>query len=221
MKKESNNCLNRFTKSTYALQMLKDEEILLPRPDNWIDKNDVIPLQYYRIAKQKMDLFALCFTHQRETAYHWYINNDLNSTCCIEFYKDKFEEIINGNNKKASRGKFLFNTINYKMISKIKKLNINDIPFIKRKPYENEAEYRVIWIGSENNPFKKIKITPNCIRKITVGSKAAKEKFISLIKEKSKTNKQWKSIIINVTTLEYNEKWIENIKGIISNDKGN
>jgi len=52
--------------------------------------------------------------------------------------------------------------------AELRKLTPEKIPFIKRRPYECEGEYRLVWAGNPEDPAQGIAVR-DCIRYVTLG----------------------------------------------------
>jgi hypothetical protein len=134
--------LKRFTTLPILLDYLVTEKLVLLDPASWDDKNDSEIILAYKRKKGIENLFALCFAHGHETIHHWKTFANGASGCYIKFYADKLIKIFKDNN-------LIQDYVRYKKVDEViaEELSVNDIPFTKRKAYECESEYRVIWEG--------------------------------------------------------------------------
>jgi hypothetical protein len=63
--------LNRFTSIDSLFDILKTNKIRLSNSKYWEDKNDASYIDAYKHKKHLKTVFALCFTDDYETIYHW------------------------------------------------------------------------------------------------------------------------------------------------------
>ena len=192
--------LNRFTSFDNLFTILKDRKLRLSDPTYWEDKNDIKYMEGYRKLKKLKKVFALCFTDERETIYHWSVFDVKTNTCCIEFDGDSLIDKID-NKTGFNHGK-----VNYLTLSELndKLTSIDDIPFCKRHSYRNEAEYRIIFDSKLPIKEKCIPINLDIIRKITINQKLSRDVF-NLIKSEITDNYKIK---VNRSTIYHNNKWI-------------
>jgi hypothetical protein len=133
--------LNRYTSLPIALNVLSKKHITLLSPETWDDRNDAYYVERYRDERKLRSILAICFSLHRETFHHWRIFSNGSSGVCIEFDKEKLLESIPDD--KAYR----HGNVTYKWISELekKKPELETWPFLKRKPFEDEREYRIIF----------------------------------------------------------------------------
>jgi hypothetical protein len=133
--------LRRYTSLPILLDMLVNKKITLLNPASWEDRNDSYSLVKYQEKKRLKTLLSLCFTKKRETYHHWKVFAGNSGGVCVRFNKDK---LLNSFIKDS---KIKYGPVIYKTMNEMKDLfiDIEDIPFIKRKQYEDEAEFRIIY----------------------------------------------------------------------------
>ena len=90
--------------------------------------------------KSLKTVLALCFTQVSETYHHWRVFAHGSSGVCIQFNRAKLMKGVT--RQPGVRAKFCISTL--KDIKK-KNLRVEDLPFLKRYPYEDEYEFRVIY----------------------------------------------------------------------------
>ncbi|MCH4896469.1 hypothetical protein E0494_07135 [Marinilabiliaceae bacterium JC040] len=199
--------LNRFTTLPILIDLLERQKLILIEPSNWDDRNDTEILDVYKQKKKVEKLFALCFTYGDETIYHWKtFANDI-SGCCIEFDGQELIKIFNEKDGVSKR------KIQYKTIEDSAAISIIDIPFTKRKQYDIEKEYRVIFEGTKDDFVVEIPFSLDLIKKITFGQSMPESVFKSVKKIIKSTYPDLKCKI-NRSTIYENRKWIENIKKV-------
>jgi hypothetical protein len=188
------------------MYILKYSKIRLSDPKYWEDKNDVEYIEAYRKKKRLKKVFAICFTKDIETIYHWSTVSELSNICYISFDKDKLVETIEG------KSGYRHGEIKYLQVkelpSKLKK--IADIPFCKRLPYANESEYRIIYDSKNYIKDKYLPIDLRIIKKITVGQKMSFDLY-ELLKNEIKTKYGLK---VYKSTVYENKTWIDYINTI-------
>jgi Protein of unknown function (DUF2971) len=161
----SSQFLNRYTSLPIALDVLAKRRITLLSPETWEDRNDAYYLERYRDERKLLTLLAICFSLGRETFHHWRIFSSGSSGVCIEFDKEK---LLNSIPKGSS---YQHRNVTYKWVRELekKKPELETWPFLKRKPFKDEHEYRIIYESkTENLRAKPIPIDLSAIRKVTL-----------------------------------------------------
>lgn len=198
--------LNRFTTLPVLLDFLERKKLVLLDPKSWDDKNDTEVILAYKGKKGIEKLFALCFTHDYETIHHWKTFANGSSGCCIEFEADKLIQIF----KKA---KLRHGIVEYKKINEAtpNSFKLNQMPFIKRKPYECEQEYRIIWEGDTDANVFELDVPLDTINKITISQQMPEQVFITIENLLKKTFDDPEKRISRSTIYE-NKRWINSFK---------
>jgi hypothetical protein len=198
--------LNRFTTLPVLLDFLERKKLVLLDPKSWDDKNDTEVILAYKEKKGIEKLFALCFTHDYETIHHWKTFANGSSGCCIEFDADKLIQIF----KKA---KLRHGIVEYKKIKEAtpNSFKLNQMPFIKRKPYECEQEYRIIWEGTTDENVFELDVPLDTINKITISQQMPEQVFITIKNLLKKTFDDPEKRISRSTIYE-NKRWINSFK---------
>jgi hypothetical protein len=198
--------LNRFTTLPVLLDFLERKKLVLLDPKSWDDKNDTEVILAYKEKKGIEKLFALCFTHDYETIHHWKTFANGSSGCCIEFDADKLIQIF----KKA---KLRHGIVEYKKIKEAtpNSFKIHQMPFIKRKPYECEQEYRIIWEGDTDTNVFELDVPLDTINKITISQQMPEQVFITIKNLLKKTFDDPEKRISRSTIYE-NQRWINSFK---------
>lgn len=102
--------------------------------------------EYKRIKKAKTVL-ALCFARGKETYHHWRVFSSGADGVCIEFDEKKIIQMFN------HESKIIAKEIDYKYINDLENkgvINADELPFLTRKPYEDEKEYRVVYLDEDD-----------------------------------------------------------------------
>jgi hypothetical protein len=157
--------LNRFTSLPSALDVLSRKRITLLSPEAWEDRNDAYYLERYREEMKFRSVLAICFSLKRETFHHWRVFSSGSCGVCIEFNKAKLLQSV------ANQKGFRSGNVTYPLISQLQRNTpeLETWPFLKRRPFEDEKEFRIIYESkTENLRAKHIDIEIASIRKVTL-----------------------------------------------------
>jgi len=157
--------LNRYTSLPAALDVLAMKRITLSSPKLWEDQNDAYYIERYRQAMKRRCILAICFSARSETFHHWRVFAGGVAGVCIEFDKERL--------LRSFIGKVGFRTgdVTYKWIGEVKKEKpeLALWPFLKRKQYEDEGEFRIIYESRKKHlGSKSVRIGLAAIRKVTL-----------------------------------------------------
>jgi hypothetical protein len=132
--------LKRYTELPYVLQILQTRRLTLLNPSSWDDKNDSHFVQTYRDKKGFGSILALCLTEAAQTYHHWKVFTHGASGACIFFDKEKLLAWLSEDDLIKGR------KVIYRTLWQIQKEppTVDDLPFLKRKAYEHEAEFRLL-----------------------------------------------------------------------------
>jgi len=132
--------LKRYTELPFVLQLLHTRRLTLVNPASWDDKNDSYYIQTYRDRKGLGSVLALCLTEASQTYHHWKVFTHGASGACVYFDKSKFLKWINETDLLEGR------EVQYRTVPQIEKIppKLDELPFLKRKAYEHEAEFRLL-----------------------------------------------------------------------------
>lgn len=195
--------LNRYTSLPVLLDALFHKRITLLSPEAWEDRNDSYYIERYKQEKKFKTVLALCFTTKRETFHHWKIFSNGSSGVCIEFNK---ELLLKGLTEKKG---FRLGPVTYKYIKEVQadKPALKDWPFLKRKPFEDEGEFRIIYENAiTEEKTKEIPFDIGCIRNITLSPwlpESVAKTVIAIIKSTEGCN----NIRVIRSTLIENATW--------------
>jgi hypothetical protein len=157
--------LNRYTTLPVLLDILVHKRIVLLDPNTWEDRNDAHYLERYKTDKKLKTVLALCFSKKRETFHHWKIFSNGSSGVCVEFEKEQLLKPLSG------QPGFVLKDVEYLYIKDVRarRPKVEDWPFIKRKPFEDECEFRIVYENdTSEEPFKAVPISLNCILNVTL-----------------------------------------------------
>lgn len=157
--------LFRYTSLPVLLDILSKKKLTLLNPASWDDRNDSYYLELYKSKNNLKTLLALCFTYKPETYHLWKVFSDGIAGVCIQFDEDKLLEWFD---RVSEVG---YGSVSYPLIKELRdtQIDIDDLPYIKRRPYRDEEEFRVIYIDSrEECSTKEIDISLDSIQKINL-----------------------------------------------------
>jgi hypothetical protein len=133
--------LRRYTSIPAVLHLLRNKKITLLDPSLWDDKNDTYFMNVYKRRKKLKTLLALCFARTFETYHHWRVFTKGEEGICIIFDEQLLMQ-------KLTETKGLrWNDAVYMEIKEIKASppRLDQLPFIKRFPYRDEKEVRILY----------------------------------------------------------------------------
>lgn len=141
MSEDLGEFIRRYTSIASVIDTLRRKQLALLDPQSWDDRNDSHFMSLYKEHKRANGLYALCATEAPETYHHWRVFGGKSEGACLEIRRAPLEESFAGD------GRIRFGRVQYKKIAEVKALHASDrnnLPFLKRKPYEPECEYRII-----------------------------------------------------------------------------
>lgn len=193
--------LYRYVDSLTAVQILQEKKLYFSNPMLWEDKNDSHSVLKYKEYKKLDYIGVLCFTTSNERHHYW--STYVHKEDCIRL---KFKL----GNLELTEKKFIKGHVKYKCINcpDITNANKEELIFLKRRPFIDEGEYRII--SSNKNEYIKVTNENKIEVSISPYMPEHKSKFLkSLIKEihpniktsKSQLNnfKNWQNKIDKIT----------------------
>jgi Protein of unknown function (DUF2971) len=147
--------LRHYVGLSGLLHILTEKKIVLGEPSSWVDMNDRHVMKEYGAQKGYETVRAVCFAMGKETYHHWQTYSNDKEGACIEFKGAAIKKSL-----KEKKG-FIIKPVQYKWVNggeglrSSKDLNIDDVPFLKRKAFEAEAECRVVFVSKtkvDENP---------------------------------------------------------------------
>ena len=157
--------LRRYTSLPILFDMLANKKITLLDPTSWEDRNDSFYVERYREKKQFKTVLALCFTTKRETFHQWKVFAGNSSGVCIRFSDDKLMACFDHNHKIRT------GYVAYRLMRDLEHNppTVDELPFIKRRQYEDEAEFRILYEDRKKElQTKAFVIDLKCIDRITL-----------------------------------------------------
>jgi hypothetical protein len=195
--------LRRYTNIPALIHLLTAKKITLLDPASWDDKNDSHFLSLYREKKSLQTVLALCFTQTSETYHHWRVFAEGSSGICITFAKD---ELLSAMTKRAG---VTARAVRYLRMREIRsrRLKVADLPFLKRFPYGDEREFRIIYESSRvKTTALDIAIPISCIKRITL-SPWIPAALTAPVKDTIRRVKGCAHLKVTRSTLIGNEQW--------------
>lgn len=195
--------LRRYTELAPLLYLLQKQALTLLSPRLWDDRNDAHFLESHGLRCGFKSVLALCFTEASETYHHWRVFAGGSSGVCLEFDKhllSKSVETIDG---------VRCGLVEYMKIFQLEKKNQRelDLPFIKRYPFRDECEFRIIFEDPETSrEAYDVPFDPSALHRIVINPWMPKAVYDS-VKTLISGIGNWKHLKVDPTTLIDNERW--------------
>lgn len=195
--------LFRYTSLPVLLDILSKQQLTLLNPKTWDDSNDSYYLELYKKRKKLKTLLALCFTSRSETYHHWKVFSDGISGVYIQFDKDILLTSLD------SLSGIGYESVKYPLIKKLRSAppELEELPYLKRRPYRDEKEFRVIYKNKfEEYPTKSLDFKLEAIKKIKL-SPCLPNGISKTVKDVIKGIDGSSKIRVSKTTLVENKVW--------------
>ncbi len=194
--------LRRYTTLSSALHILQNRCLTLLSPDKWDDRNDAYFLSQYRRRSGAGSVLALCFAEAPETYHHWRVFAHGPEGVCIQFRKETLEEYL------ADCNGLIFRNVQYKKLNTPgrKPFAVSELPFVKRWPYRDEKEYRIIHVCDDEIEAQPIEIGLETIERITLSPWIPKP-LSETIKASMKSIRGCSKLHVYRSTLVDTESW--------------
>jgi hypothetical protein len=158
--------LHRYTNLASAIFVLQRRAVTLLSPALWDDRNDAYFMSQYKAQTSLKTLLALCFSEVPETYHHWRVFSHGSDGVRIEFDKAKLLAAFKGDRRVVAR------SVDYREINKLKldpAPGIETLPFLKRYPYRDEKEFRIVYrCSDEAVETKSFPVPLNAIARVTL-----------------------------------------------------
>ena len=167
------------------------------------DRNDAFFMNEFKRRRGAKSVLALCFANAPETYHHWHVFSHGSDGVCLEFDKLRFEELL----PQDERIKTGF--VNYLTIAQAgsRALPTEDLPFVKRFAFKDEAEFRILFIDmNETKEFEPLEIPLSCISRVTLSPWLSKP-LADTVKNAIRSLKGCANIKIYRSSLIDNETW--------------
>lgn len=139
--------LKRYTTLASAVDMLVNLRLPLLNPANWRDTNDTHFIGAFQECLRAKSIYAACFTQATETYHHWQVFAGANEGVCVEFDKEVLLESL------VDKRQYLWDDIKYRSLKQLairKRINVYELPFLKRKGFSDEKEFRLLYRSSRH-----------------------------------------------------------------------
>jgi hypothetical protein len=198
---QTGRILRRYTDVPALLALLQNKALTLLSPSLWEDRNDAFYMSQYKSRKQLKTLLALCFTENDETSHHWRVFTRGSEGVCIHFKK---KALLDG-----LHDSIIAKTVEYRMIKDLSghPPTVDELPFLKRYPYSDERELRLIYEDARNEiETKSFSIPIGCIDRVTLNPWLAPP-LAGAVKAAIKATPGCSALKVYQTTLLENETW--------------
>jgi hypothetical protein len=195
--------LRRYTDLPSLVYLLRTRKLTLLDPQSWDDTNDSLYLNLYREKKGLGSVLALCFTQAAERYQHWRVFASGSGGVCICFQRTKLLEAV-----RQMAGLRLGN-VRYLNLDQgcNGRHSVEDLPFLKRYPFQDEKEYRMIWEShEESKAAHDIAIELSCIDRVTLSPWLHKA-LSKHVREMLRSIESCASLKVTRSTLISNEEW--------------
>jgi hypothetical protein len=155
--------LKRYTDIMSLTDILVNKRITLLPTTAWKDENDRRAMEIFKERAKHKAVAALCMTRAAETFHHWELFSSGPSGVCIQFDAAKFEALF------SDQSKFAVGPVEYLTLNQLKEAASQRViltPFVKRKGYWAEKEFRVIGFADVDQPTIAVDFDLSIIKKI-------------------------------------------------------
>jgi hypothetical protein len=200
---EAEGILRRYTQLPSLFYMLAEKKLTLLDPSSWDDKNDSYFLAQYKLKCNLKTVLALCFSTATETYHHWNIFSGGSAGVCIQFKRDELLGAIRG-----CEG-LRYGEVNYILLNtaQSRKLTVEELPFAKRYPFQDEREWRVVYESRTHEKSNHdVPIPLSSISRINL-SPWLPESLKEHVKKTLREIEDCSELDISRSTLISNERW--------------
>jgi len=195
--------LRRYTQLAPLMHLLHRKCLTLLSPSKWDDKNDAYYLEVYRRRRNLGSVLALCFAESPETYHHWHVFAGVSSGVCLEFEKEALVQSV------CQMPGIICGPVKYPQIRHLRNAHpeTSDLPFVKRYPFQDEREFRIIFedetsmLEAKDVPFDLLALS-----KVTINPWMPRSVFES-VKAHLRAVQGWSHLGIGRTTLVDNDEW--------------
>ena len=159
------NFLRRYSNLPSLIHLLTTRSLTFLDPESWNDKNDSLFMRLYKQNKKLDTLLAVCFSQVTETYHHWSVFASGSSGVCISFKKQELLAELRQHDGIKMR------EVSYISLNQLDSVQrkVANLPFMKRVPFQDEAEYRVTFEKKgDSRPYLDIGISLSCIDHVTL-----------------------------------------------------
>jgi len=155
------NQLDRYTDLPFLIDILVRKKLTLNDPSFWEDKNDSLFVEKFKVKSKYRTVLAMCFATKFQKFHHWKVFTKGCNGVCIRFNKNKLIPELQSNEQNL-----LVDLVKYRRIADLKRNppGTSELPFLKRKAFSDEHEYRIIYFDKTNTLlYKQIDFSIDCI----------------------------------------------------------
>jgi len=196
--------LHRYTNLAATIHLLQTRQITLLNPATWDDRNDAYFMAEYKRHKKAETVLALCFTAQNETYHHWRVFSHGTDGVRLEFDREPLVAAF------KSQPDVRLGLVTYRTITdarRLKAIDVEELPFLKRAPYADEKEFRLVYVSAtETAEFKTYPIKLAWLRRITLSPWMSKA-LAKSVKTNLRAIDGCARLPISQSTLVENEAW--------------
>ena len=182
---------------------LRAGSIALGEYAHWKDISERASIEAYERLRslKRHSLRLTCFTQAPETYHHW--NMYAREGLCFVFRREQVK-------KQAASVRIRCQSMSYTKIASLKDASSESWPFLKRLPYQDEQEYRLISDAGNNS----IQLTPDSVERIYLSpwlSANQENEVRDMVRERYR-DANGCAIKVSKTTILENEQWIKYFK---------
>jgi hypothetical protein len=145
--------------------MLRSRKLRLLLPDTWHDENDKEYLRAYRRRSKFRSVLALCFAEGTETFHHWRVFTSGSDGVRVHFRRIPLINAV------GDQPGVTYRDVDYRRVDDFDGRNppIEDLPFLKRHPFRDEREFRLVYSSKQGGlKSKDFDLPLSCITRITL-----------------------------------------------------
>jgi len=195
--------LRRYTSLASLLALLQDKRLTLLSPGLWEDRNDAFYMSEYKAKKGLKTLLALCFSESDETYHHWRVFTHGTDGVCIHFKCEALLEAL------PIGHQLIAGPVTYRKMSDLPRLKprLEQLPFLKRQPYSDEREFRLVYEDKREEMETKGFVLPiRTIGRVTLNPWLSAP-LAAAVKRAIKSVPGCAALKVYQTTLLENESW--------------
>jgi len=195
--------LRRYTSLAALLTLLQDKKLTLLSPSLWEDRNDAFYMGEYKSKKGLQTLLALCFTESDETYHHWRVFTHGGDGVCIHFKREALLATL------PIGHQLVAGPVTYRKINDLPRLKprLEQLPFLKRQPYSDECEFRLVYEDKMNEmETRGFAISIRTIARVTLNPWLSAP-LAAAVKRAIKFTPGCAALKVYQTTLLENETW--------------
>ena len=195
--------LRRYTSLASLLALLQDKKLTLLSPGLWEDRNDAFTMGQYKTRKGLKTLLALCFSESDETYHHWRVFAHGADGVCIHFKREALLAAL------PIGHQLIAGPVTYRKIKDLPRLKprLEQLPFLKRQPYGDECEFRLIYEDKKSEiETKGFAIPVRTIARVTLNPWLSAP-LAAAVKRGIRSTPGCAALKVYQTTLLENETW--------------